>query len=83
MSDIVGYMAAFLTTLAFVPQAWYVIRTKNVGALSKGMYTIFTSGVLLWLVYGIMMHSPPIIIANFITLLLAGFILFRIFQASH
>jgi MtN3 and saliva related transmembrane protein len=83
MSDIVGYMAAFLTTLAFVPQAWHVIRTKNVDALSKGMYIIFTSGVFLWLVYGIMMHSPPIIIANFITLLLSGFILFRIFQASH
>ena len=71
----VGYAAAFLTTCSFVPQAWLTFRTRDVSGISLGMYTVFTVGVALWLVYGLMMAAWPIVIANAITLALAGGIL--------
>jgi MtN3 and saliva related transmembrane protein len=71
----VGYAAAFLTTCSFVPQAWLTFRTRDVRGVSLGMYTVFTLGVALWLVYGLMLAAWPIVIANGITLALAGGIL--------
>jgi len=69
--DWVGSAAAVLTTSAFLPQAWLTFRTRDVSGISLGMYTAFTSGVALWLVYGLALGSTPIVIANAITLSLA------------
>jgi MtN3 and saliva related transmembrane protein len=69
--DIVGYLAAFLTTFSFVPQALKTFRTKDVSGISLGMYACFTVGVALWLAYGILLAAWPITIANAITLSLA------------
>jgi MtN3 and saliva related transmembrane protein len=73
--DWIGSIAATLTTTAFIPQAWQVWRTRHTKDISLGMYAIFTSGVALWAVYGMMIASWPVIIANCITLLLAGAVL--------
>lgn len=74
-ADIIGSVAATLTTTAFIPQAWQVWRTRHTADISLGMYTLFTLGVVLWLSYGILLSAWPIIIANCITLLLAGAVL--------
>ncbi len=73
--DLVGYIAACLTTTAFVPQAWLTWRRKRAEGVSLGMYIILVVGIVLWLVYGLMLSALPIIIANMITLMLALFIL--------
>jgi MtN3 and saliva related transmembrane protein len=69
--DLVGYSAALLTTIAFVPQAWLTWRKKKTDEISLGMYALFTTGVALWFAYGVLMMAWPIIIANGITLVLA------------
>lgn len=74
-TDWIGYLAASLTTLSFVPQAWHTFQTRDVSGISLGMYGAFTLGVLLWLVYGVMLGAWPVIAANFITLALASCIL--------
>jgi MtN3 and saliva related transmembrane protein len=74
-SEIIGYLAAILTTASFVPQAILTIKTRDTESLSLGMYSTFTLGVLCWLVYGIYLNNRVIIIANAITLLLAVLIL--------
>ena len=71
LSEIVGYLAAFLTTCSFVPQAWLTFRTRNVSGISLGMYSVFAAGVALWLVYGLLLGAWPIVVANAITLALA------------
>jgi MtN3 and saliva related transmembrane protein len=76
MSDIFGFVGAFLTTLSFVPQAWLVLRTGKTEGISLAMYSLFTLGVAAWLVYGVIEKAPPIIAANAITLTLATLILF-------
>jgi MtN3 and saliva related transmembrane protein len=73
--DIIGYLAAFLTTFSFVPQALKTFRTRDVSGISLGMYSCFTVGVALWLVYGLLISAWPIVIANSITLSLAFSIL--------
>ena len=75
IADWVGSAAAALTTIAFIPQAWKVWRTHHTASISLGMYLLFTSGVALWLAYGILLTAWPIIIANFVTLWLAGSVL--------
>lgn len=74
-SDLIGYLAAFLTTCSFVPQALHTFRTRDVRGISLGMYSVFTVGVALWLVYGLALAAWPIVAANAITLVLAGTIL--------
>lgn len=74
-SDWVGYCAAFLTTASFVPQAVHTFRTKDVRGISLGMYSTFTLGVAMWLVYGLLLAAWPIVVANAITLSLAATIL--------
>ena len=74
-ADIIGGFAATLTTTAFIPQAWKVLRTRHTADISMGMYILFTAGVALWLSYGILLAAWPIIIANCVTLLLAGTVL--------
>lgn len=67
----IGLGAAALTTLAFLPQVIRSWRTRDTRAISLPMYSIFTLGIGLWLVYGIMLHDLPITLANGVTLLLA------------
>ena len=74
-SDLIGYLAAILTTCSFVPQAWLTFRTRDVSGISLGMYSVFTTGVALWLVYGVLLGAWPIVAANAITLALAVAIL--------
>ena len=62
--DLVGYVAAVLTTVAFVPQALTSWRTRDLSGVSLPMYSIFTAGVAMWLAYGVMLGSWPIIVAN-------------------
>jgi MtN3 and saliva related transmembrane protein len=71
ISDLIGYAAAALTTASFVPQAWLTFRTRDVSGISTGMYSAFTLGVFLWLVYGLTVGAWPIVLANAITLALA------------
>jgi MtN3 and saliva related transmembrane protein len=71
----IGSIAATLTTCSFIPQVWRVWQTRHTQDISLLMYTLFTTGVALWLVYGILLGAWPIIIANGITLLLAGLVL--------
>lgn len=73
--NLVGALAAALTTIAFIPQAWMTWKTRRAEGVSLGMYSIFTTGVALWLLYGILLGAWPIIIANICTLTLALFIL--------
>lgn len=73
--DLIGYLAASLTTCSFVPQALHTFRTRDVSGISLGMYSVFTVGIALWLVYGLLLGAWPIVAANAITLGLAGAIL--------
>ena len=66
-----GYPAATLTTLAFVPQAWMTLRTRQVAGISMLTYTAFSIGIALWLVYGLALGDWALILANGITLPLA------------
>jgi MtN3 and saliva related transmembrane protein len=75
LTSAIGFTAASLTTIAFVPQVRKVWRTRSVKDVSLGMYSLFTLGVAMWLVYGILIHAWPVIVANAITLVLAGAVL--------
>ncbi|MEQ1683096.1 MAG: SemiSWEET transporter [Burkholderiaceae bacterium] len=73
--DALGYMAATLTTASFVPQAWLTFRTRDVSGISLAMYSVFTLGIALWLVYGIFIEAWPVVIANVVTFGIAAAIL--------
>jgi MtN3 and saliva related transmembrane protein len=74
-TDIIGYMAAFGTTVSFLPQAIKTIQTKDTSGISLYMYMLFTAGTFLWLMYGLMSHSLPVAVANVITFIFASIIL--------
>ena len=71
LSDYLGFIGGALTTIAFVPQLIKAWKTKRTEDLSLTMLCIFTTGVLLWLIFGIMTQSLPIIMANVVTCILA------------
>lgn len=71
----VGFVAAALTTLSFIPQAVRTIRTKETHGISLGMYVMFTVGIAFWLAYGIVLMSWPMILSNIVTLALSATIL--------
>lgn len=73
--NLLGLVAGTFTTIAFVPQVVKIWQTKSASDISFGMFLIFNLGLVLWLLYGIAIHSIPIIIANAITLVLTGIIL--------
>ncbi len=73
--DLTGFAAAIFTTAAFIPQAFQSWKTRDLSGVSLSMYSMFTLGVALWLTYGVLMGAWPIIIANIITLSLAGMVL--------
>lgn len=70
-----GYLAATLTTLAFVPQAVKTIRSRDTSGISLGMYVVFIVGVGCWFGYGLALGSWPMILANAVTFVLAALIL--------
>ncbi len=73
--DLIGAAAAILTTSSFLPQAIKVVRTRDTDAISLAMYVLFTAGVSLWGIYGVMTGQWSIIIANGVTVVLAATIL--------
>jgi MtN3 and saliva related transmembrane protein len=82
-SELIGYCAAFLTTFSFVPQAHHSWKTHDLSGISLPMYSLFSLGVAAWLVYGLMIDSWPVIIANSITLLLASSVLWLKIKHRH
>jgi MtN3 and saliva related transmembrane protein len=74
-TEFIGFVAATLTTASFIPQAWLTFKTKDVSGISLGMYSVFTTGVAAWLVYGLMLGAWPVVVANAVTLALASGIL--------
>ncbi|MCL2556443.1 MAG: SemiSWEET transporter [Firmicutes bacterium] len=83
MAEIIGYIAAVLTTLALVPQVVKIIKTKDTKNLSLYMYIVFVVGIASWFVYGILITNYAIIFANAVTLILGIIILlFKIYNVS-
>lgn len=73
--QVIGFMGAIGTTLAFVPQVFQTMKTKDTKSISLGMYIVFVAGLACWLAYGILLKDIPLILANAITLTLAYMIL--------
>ncbi|WP_210404767.1 SemiSWEET transporter [Hahella sp. CCB-MM4] len=71
LSTLIGSIAAICTTLAFLPQVLLTLKTRDTTGVSLVMYSVFSFGVSMWLVYGVILVEWPIIIANVITLALA------------
>lgn len=67
---VIGFIAATMTTVGFIPQAVKIFRTHHTKDISLWMYVLFGTGVTMWLIYGIMQHDWPIILANIVTLML-------------
>lgn len=76
MVDFIGYIAAFLTTISFLPQVIKTVKTKDTSGISLGMYSIFFTGICFWLAYGLLKGDMIIALANVITIILAGIVLF-------
>ncbi len=77
----IGLAAAFCTTIAFLPQVIKTWRTRSTKDISLAMFLVFTTGIFLWLVYGVIIRDVPLITANGITFLLSGTILY--FKLRH
>ena len=75
LRELIGYAAGLLATLAFLPQVAKTVRDRSVKDISLGMYVLFCTGVTLWLLYGFLISSWPVIISNFVTLILSGTVL--------
>lgn len=73
---ILGLVAAFCTTISFLPQAVQIIKTKDTSSISAAMYSLFTFGTLMWLLFGIYSKNMPVMLANGVTFILAVIILF-------
>lgn len=73
--SVLGLLAGSLTTVAFLPQVLKTWKSRSAKDLSLGMFSLFTLGVILWLVYGILISDLPIIVANIVTLILASVLL--------
>ncbi|EKJ85151.1 MtN3 and saliva related transmembrane protein [Leptospira meyeri] len=76
MENLIGYIAAFLTTVSFLPQVLRVVMTKQTRDISRNMYIMFFVGVLLWFVYGVLKSDFPIILANSVTIFFVSIILY-------
>lgn len=71
----VGSLAAILTTVSFLPQVYKTWKSGDTSGISLLMYSLFVTGILFWLVYGILLNELPIILANSVTLVSSGIIL--------
>ncbi|HHE5699488.1 TPA: SemiSWEET transporter [Citrobacter amalonaticus] len=69
--SLIGYLAACLTTLSFLPQAIKVITTRNTQGISGLMYVMFVCGLVMWLIYGLLIEDTAVSMANFLTLVFA------------
>ncbi|MFC4723156.1 SemiSWEET family sugar transporter [Geojedonia litorea] len=76
--EILGFIAAVLTTAAFLPQVYKTWRTKDVSGLSLPMFLMFFTGITLWFIYGFLINSPSLIFANGITMVSTFLLLFFI-----
>jgi len=74
--EIVGYIAAVLTTAAYIPQVLKVARHKHTQSISLGMYVLISGGVGSWFIFGVMINSPSVILANGISFFMIVYILF-------
>lgn len=83
ISTLLGLSAGSLTTLAFVPQVLKTWRSKSGNDISLGMFLLFSTGVLLWLIYGILIDALPVILANAVTLLLSLTVLLLKLRYRH
>jgi MtN3 and saliva related transmembrane protein len=81
--DALGYVAAILTTSSFFPQALKTLRTRDTSGISLGMYLMFTSGVVVWALFGLITGDGPVLVSNLITALPAGLILQRKIMGSR
>ncbi|KMQ50444.1 hypothetical protein CHISP_2691 [Chitinispirillum alkaliphilum] len=75
MLTFIGILAGTLTTISFLPQVIKTLQTRSTKDLSLVMYSLFTCGVFLWLLYGIGLGEIPIILSNTVTLVLAFLLL--------
>lgn len=75
VATVVGALATLCSTTSFVPQAWKVVRTRDTSAISTGMYVVTVAGFSLWLAYGVLLGSWPLVVANAVCLALSAFIL--------
>ena len=73
--ELVGYIAAALTTISFFPQALKTLRSRDTRSISLRMYLLFTAGVTFWSIYGFMVGDGPVLVANLITLVPATIVL--------
>lgn len=73
--EILGFVAAILTTGAYVPQVYKTWKLKSTKDISFSMYAVMLTGVILWLIYGVYLNSLPIILANIITMILLSFVI--------
>lgn len=80
MESYLGYLAAFCTTIAFIPQAVKIYKSQHTKDISLGMFSLLITGFTLWLWYGILLVSYPIIIANSVTIIIAIYILVTKFR---
>lgn len=79
--EIIGFVAAILTTSAYLPQAYKIWKSKSADDVSLTMYLVMLLGVILWEIYGLLIQSPPVIVANFVTALILLMILY--FKLKH
>jgi len=75
IATIIGYVAGTLTTVAYLAQVLRTLKHKSTKDISLSMYLMLCTGIAMWLVYGIFIHSWPVIIANAVTLALSGSVL--------
>ena len=75
-TTLLGFIAALLTTAAFIPQTIQSWKSRDLSGISLAMYSLFTAGVLLWIIYAAMIQSWPVLFANIITLCTSGSILY-------
>jgi MtN3 and saliva related transmembrane protein len=75
-----GILAGVLTTVSFLPQVMKTWKSRSAKDLSLGMFLIFSLGIALWLVYGILINDLPVILANMVTLVLSLTLLFFKFR---
>jgi MtN3 and saliva related transmembrane protein len=83
LATIVGFLATACSVSSFVPQAWKVIKTRDMQGVSKKMYAITVVGFSLWFAYGLLLGEWPLILTNGLCLLLSGFILVMKLLPSH
>jgi MtN3 and saliva related transmembrane protein len=73
--ELIGLVAACLTTLAFLPQVVQTWRSGSTEGLNLPMLVVLTTGIALWLVYGLASGQLPVILANGVTLILVAVLL--------